>query len=177
VALTSAERKQRSRKHTAGDHSLCDPGRCESAGAPLSPTLSSADALGSRGRRLWREMTAAGELGPAQKVLLEEACRITDRLDRLDQVLRSREDEAWLTFSANGAEVRVVVDGVLAEARQQASALRGLVVELTKTAARRPPAPPTGGEQPASGETPAPPDSLEELRRRAQERRAGRPAS
>jgi len=182
MALTSAERQQRSRKHKAGDHSLCDPGRCESAGAPLPPALD-ADALASRGRRLWREMTAAVELGPAQLVLLEEACRITDRLDRLDRVLRRREDAAWLEVQSadpDGRVLRVVVDNALSEARHQATALRGLIAELTKTAGRSPAQPAAGGgvQSPAGDEQqPAPPDPLDELRRWAKERRAGRSVS
>lgn len=181
MALTSAERQQRSRKHKAGDHSLCDPGRCESAGAPLPPALD-ADALASRGRRLWREMTAAAELGPAQLVLLEEACRITDRLDRLDKVLRRRDDAAWLEIQSadgEGRVLRVVVDNALSEARHQATALRGLIAELTKTAARSPAPPAAGGRgvQPPAGDQPPAPDPLDELRQRAKERREGRSVS
>jgi hypothetical protein len=40
--------------------------------------------LGDGGRRLWAEVKAARkELGPGEAVLLEEACRMKDRLDRL----------------------------------------------------------------------------------------------
>jgi hypothetical protein len=48
--------------------------------------------LGERGRRLYGEFTAEGpKLGPAERVLLEEACRIADRCDQLDDFLRGRE--------------------------------------------------------------------------------------
>lgn len=141
MADSPAVRTRRSRAHARGDHSLCNPDRCADAGEPL-PSSSTGDELGERGARLWREMTSqvAAPLGPAQLVLLEEACRMADRLDRLNGVLCSREEETWLRFDVreDGTEVRVVIDGVLSEARQQATALRGLVAELARTAGRVP---------------------------------------
>ncbi|MEH0442458.1 MULTISPECIES: hypothetical protein [unclassified Streptomyces] len=81
--------------------------------------------LGKRGRRLWTAATKEWQLNPAHLVLLEEACRISDRLDVLDAIIRgfeglSGEDEAG---SAD-------ITGLLAESRQQATALRGLVAEI-----------------------------------------------
>jgi len=74
-------------------------------------------------------------LRPAERVLAEEACRIADRLEALDRILRG-DEEAWLSFRAlneDGSIVRVVVTGVLAEARQQQTALKGLVSELRQS--------------------------------------------
>lgn len=68
-----------------------------------------------------------------QSVLLLEACRIVDRLAQLDRQLRG---EDWLRFRAkdeDGTEVIVYVDRVLAEAREQATALKGIVAELRQT--------------------------------------------
>lgn len=72
--------------------------------------------LGARGRRLWRELATAAT-PPAQRVLMEEACRIADRLERLDALLREH-PEAW---------------EALREARQQAGALRQLVAEIRQS--------------------------------------------
>jgi hypothetical protein len=72
--------------------------------------------LGPRGRALWREMNGA-TLDVSRRVLLEEACRIADRCDQLDDFLRGRE-EAWMRFQA------------LSEARQQAATLKALLAEL-----------------------------------------------
>lgn len=122
MPLSPAERKRRSRRHQAGDHSLCDPDRCEQARP-------------SRGQRLWEQMHVG--MGPAQLVLLQEACRMADRLDRLDAVLEGRE---WLSFqvgeggSEAATQVTVVVDRALSEARQQATALKQLVAELRQSA-------------------------------------------
>lgn len=97
--------------------------------------------LAAKGRRLWRELCDLNEFDPAERVLLEEACRIADRLDRLDALL-SGEGDAWLRLRVNddGTEVRVVMDGALSEARQQANVLKQIVAALRlpdeKTGAR-----------------------------------------
>lgn len=95
--------------------------------------------LGPRGQRLWDAVTAIGPLDPARVVLLEEACRIADRLDRLDAVLTGRSD-AWMRLQASedGSEVTVVVDKALSEARQQASTLNTIVGSLRPAVAGRP---------------------------------------
>jgi len=87
--------------------------------------------LGIKGSRLWREVCKLHELAPPELVLLEEACRIADRLDRLDALL-SGESDTWLRFKVNddGSEVSVVVDSALSEARQQANVLKQLVAAL-----------------------------------------------
>ncbi|GAA1065214.1 hypothetical protein GCM10009574_028270 [Streptomyces asiaticus] len=85
--------------------------------------------LGSRGSRLWREMTASGSLTPAHLVLLEEACRLADRLDWLNTILQ----RACSPVKANDGDDEgesPAVGPLLAEARQQQTALRGLVAEI-----------------------------------------------
>ncbi|MCI2421498.1 hypothetical protein MOQ72_29095 [Saccharopolyspora sp. K220] len=91
--------------------------------------------LGPSGQRLWAAMTEGGQLAPMQAVLLLEACRIADRLDKLDAQLRG---EDWLRFEASedGPEVTVIVDRALSEARQQATALKQIVAELRQTTSR-----------------------------------------
>jgi hypothetical protein len=107
-------------------------------------------ALGPRGRRLWAEVTAKGELIPTEVTLLEEACRVADRLERLDELLRGRRS-AWLLLvptSLDGSVVTVVAGNVLVEVRQQQTTLKGLLAELRQSRASRvAPAPP--GAQPA----------------------------
>jgi hypothetical protein len=105
-----------------------------SAGLPAVPPewIPPEHGLADRGRRLYREFTADGPLTGGERVLLEEACRLTDRLDQLDDFLRGHEG-AWMRFHArneDGSIVEVVVDKALAEARQQASTLKALIVEL-----------------------------------------------
>lgn len=143
------------------DERLCRDCRMKPAAtAPVAPAGETpADTFGPRGSRLWRD-AALPALSPAELVLLEEACRIADRLDRLDAFLCGRQD-AWLRFHArneDGSVVRVVVDRALAEARQQADTLRGIVADLARKGAR------ATDEPEASGS--------DELERRRSERRA-----
>lgn len=87
--------------------------------------------LGARGRRLWREMQELTDFNPAERVILEEACRIADRLDTLDRVLAG-DASGWMRLKASedGTEVTVTVDNALSEARQQANVLKQLVASL-----------------------------------------------
>lgn len=83
-----------------------------------------------RGLRLWSayEHLVDGERG---LVLLEEACRIADRLDQLDALLRG-DAEVWcrLVFDDRYQEYELRIDSSLMEARQQANTLRQLVASL-----------------------------------------------
>lgn len=89
-------------------------------GAPRAPA-----GLAARGRRLWREMHAEGaSFNPAETALLEESCRIADRLDQLDAALSGRDLSAEL--DDDGGQVL----RALAEARQQANVLKQLVAAL-----------------------------------------------
>lgn len=138
---SSAERVRRYRRHKAGDHSFCSTGRCSALTREtpsvtdlerVTPTLRDALGFGAAGQDYWDSVTAAGPMAPLQAPLLVEACRIIDRLDKLDRQLHG---EDWLRFRHNaedGTEVTVYVDRVLSEAREQATALKGIVVELMK---------------------------------------------
>jgi hypothetical protein len=88
--------------------------------------------LGRRGRRLWEQATADGELTPGHVVLLEEACRCADRLDDLDKLLRDVSDMSGMDSEDSGGRDGALrlVTGLLAEARAQQTALRGIVAEL-----------------------------------------------
>lgn len=121
--LTAAERQRRSRAHRNGDHSLCDRGRCDDA--PDTPT-----GLRARGRRLWTDLVDE-HTSPAERVLLEEACRIADRLDRLDELINA-DGHSWLALTGRDGEpeLTVEVDRVLSEGRQHALALKLIVAEL-----------------------------------------------
>ncbi len=143
-----ARRAMRYRKHRSGDHSMCLPGKCAAVTEIRDVTLPDLPDVtgpvqrpdlpfGDSGSRLWVAVTSVGELGPLQRPLLIEACRIADRLDTLDRQLRG---EAWLRFrhDESGVEVTVHVDRVLAEAREQATALKGIVAELVKHVGKAP---------------------------------------
>jgi hypothetical protein len=90
--------------------------------------------LNEAGSRLWKAMSSG--LGAMHLTLLVEACRIADRLDKLDAVLRGDAHE-WLELVAadpSGRIAVVIVDKALGEARQQAATLKSIVAELRQVA-------------------------------------------
>lgn len=87
------------------------------------------DRFGARGEKLWMAHCAQVE-GERGLVLLEEACRIADRLDLLDRLLKG-EDKLWCQLSeGRDGDLEVRVDGALMEARQQANVLRQILTSL-----------------------------------------------
>lgn len=143
MADSNAMRTRRHRRHRAGDHAMCDPERCEFAPERLASVVSLGvtpvtppSDLGKPGRQLWDETTDIYDVPALAVPLLVEACRITDRLAMLDRQLCG---EDWLRFRhrESGTEVVVYVDRVLAEAREQATALKGIVTELNRNLRRR----------------------------------------
>lgn len=167
MGLSNTERSRRARAHHAGRHDLCPPDReCRTGrpqrrgratpatdeapspgrGAPLPRQGVSHEGMASGlAGQLWEELSP--QLGVAHRAVLLEACRLSDRLDRLDRIIDGNDE--WLRISTDeGGEVVVAVDAALAEARQGATALRGMVADLVKAL----PKAPTGrGAQPKGG--------------------------
>ena len=97
--------------------------------------------LRERGGDFWSAVTSSAELDPSGFVLLGEACRIIDRLDRLSEALNGKgrdwlklADEIEITAQriGNGSNVsvKVAVDGLLSESRQQQLALKTVLAQL-----------------------------------------------
>ena len=87
-----------------------------------------ADSTGDKLRELVTDSTDVRTLA-----LIVEAARIADRLDDLDSVIAGKGVLELLRFRLVDHEGRVAevkFDGVLAEARQQATALRGVLAQL-----------------------------------------------
>jgi hypothetical protein len=64
------------------------------------------------------------------QVMVKEAGRIADRLDKLAALL-SGEKSAWLSLKlGRDKQIEVKVDNALGEARHQATTLRGLLYEI-----------------------------------------------
>lgn len=152
---------KRYRRHTAGDHGLCVPGRCPAVTPSEAPSETESETAQSglepptldlSGLALWREVTAEGKLPPLQRVLLLEACRMADRLDKLDGQLLGV-DREWLKieFDERGDTdtVFLVIDKALAEARLQATALKQIVAEIRQAQAGA-----GSGKKPAGGPAP-----------------------
>lgn len=95
--------------------------------------------LGPAGSALWADLTAEGD--PFSTLaLITEACRITDRLARLDELLRGDAD-VWSTLieRSSGDYYELRIDSAMAEARQQASVLRQLLAEVRRRKGDAPP--------------------------------------
>lgn len=92
--------------------------------------------LESRGRELWDAATAASDFDAAGLLLLGEACRTVDIIERLSAALKSNSQE-WVRLSeeaevvAGGAtKIQIVVNPLLGEVRQQRIALRTMLAHL-----------------------------------------------
>lgn len=81
--------------------------------------------LSVRGQRMWSESVEAWSLTPAHLVLLEEACRTADRCGLLDDMIRRQMDG-----SGDDEGESAGITALLAEARAQQVALKGIVAEL-----------------------------------------------
>lgn len=85
-------------------------------------------------------------MGPADKVLLDEACRLLDRLDRFDELLAGDRD-AWASvkWPYEGEPAELIVNSVLSEARAHTAELRqvlkALDLPVPKAAAGEKPSP------------------------------------
>jgi hypothetical protein len=132
VGLSNAERQRRYRERRRAEQQKPGGDVTRTVTAPVTGNAVTPD-LGQRGLRLWQQYADDGAaLKPAERVLLEEACRTTDRLDTLDRILRGDED-VWLRFRSlndDGSIVSVVINNALSEARQQQVALKALLAEL-----------------------------------------------
>lgn len=92
--------------------------------------------LESRGLELWEAATAASEFDAAGLVLLGEACRTADIIERLSAALRAGSQE-WVRLSEEAeetapgvAKIQIVVNPLLGEVRQQRIALRTMLAHL-----------------------------------------------
>lgn len=92
--------------------------------------------LEARGLELWDAAVGAAEFDAAGLVLLGEACRTADIIERLSAALKSGSQE-WVRLSeeaemlADGAaKVQIVVNPLLGEVRQQRIALRTILAHL-----------------------------------------------
>ncbi|AKF14361.1 terminase small subunit [Mycobacterium phage Phayonce] len=76
----------------------------------------------------------------ALTLLIVEACRMADRLEKYDALLEGRED-AWMRLKLGRDTVEVQVDKVLAEARQCATVFRHYLADIDRKRDGTPPGP------------------------------------
>lgn len=148
--------RERKKRHDAGDHGMCLPGKCSAvepgrASEPVSDTETGVTGdvtddvrspvtkrpppagLGVRGVSLWERMSGR-DFGPMHLGCLEEACRAADAIDGLTSLLEGGELVEVVRSESESSnsvvEVRVVVNGLLAERRQQQEVFRRMTAEL-----------------------------------------------
>lgn len=88
--------------------------------------------LQARGRRMWTDSLATWSLTPAHLVLLEEACRVADRCELLDKLIRTalKPPRRPPEESGGDSDGSAGITGLLAESRAQQTVLKGLLLEL-----------------------------------------------
>lgn len=85
--------------------------------------------LGNRGRAFWDAQQAQLEFDPHEEAVLLEACRTLDMIDALAKAVES--DGVMLV----GSQGQPVLNGAVAELRQQQAALARLIIQLNLDAA------------------------------------------
>jgi len=97
--------------------------------------------LSERSQALHDEL--APDLNPLSRLLLVESLRVADRLDYFDRLIAGKQRRGeWLRLQeGDQGEMRVVVDDLLAEARQHGTALKTMLAELTKALPKTPAVP------------------------------------
>lgn len=87
--------------------------------------LRAPNGLGSSGKRLWVEITSGAYLlRPDEVRLVEDVCRIADRIDQMEKLLAS---SALMVTGSQGQEV---LHPLVAEQRQQRATLASLMKRL-----------------------------------------------
>jgi hypothetical protein len=94
--------------------------------------------LGAKARRLWSEVAGSYELRGDEFVVLEDACREVDLIDRLEAELASG------SLMVTGSQGQPVVNPIVAEIRQHRGVLSRLLSSLKLTDS------PSEGERSAS---------------------------
>lgn len=95
--------------------------------SPRTPT-----GLGAGGKALWSAITKDHpDLDGPQVVQLTEACRMKDRLDKLDALLRGEVD-TWVEIvtDSDGLPVSLRVDGAMSKANETANGMKQLLAAM-----------------------------------------------
>lgn len=135
--------------------------------------------LGPGGRALWKGVTDSHELDPVQIVQLTEACRMKDRCDKLDDVLRGDAD-TWMQLvvdvRSDGQVYELRITNALGKANETANTMKQLIAALRlpdPASGQRPQKRgPRGAQkpsQPGGAQTPGTVSSMERARQRAQQ--------
>jgi hypothetical protein len=103
----------------------------------LEADVTSPAPLGDRGAQLHAELLALKEFNPAEQILVVEMCRMADRLEQINDLVRSDSLIDLMQFRRldfGGVEgemtIKVTIDSVLAEGRQLQLAFQRMAATL-----------------------------------------------
>lgn len=89
--------------------------------------------LGPGGRALWRAIVTDHDLDGMQRVHLTEACRMKDRCDKLDEVLRG-EASTWMSLTvdiqSDGQVYELRITNALSKANETANSMKQLLAAM-----------------------------------------------
>jgi|SRR5690606_19934276 len=86
--------------------------------------------LSNGGQRLWDHVTENSEMDEQGLSLLEEICRLKDRLDKMSGLI-DNDSHMWaLIIDSRNGGVELVIDKLFAEARMSAATFKALMGEL-----------------------------------------------
>lgn len=89
--------------------------------------------LGKRGSELRSALLSMKEYNPAESVLVDEACRMADRLEELDGIIHGKGVINLMHLRHMGqdeSKITMTVDAVMAECRQLQLAFQRVVASL-----------------------------------------------
>lgn len=98
--------------------------------ARKKPVLVEPEKLGPGGRALWDETVEAHELTPQQKVLLMEACRAKDKLDKIEDGLAGLDSIIETVEREDGAPIEVIVNAAATTAKNQAELMAKMLASM-----------------------------------------------
>lgn len=106
----------------------------------MAASRSNPHALEPRGLRLYRSIAEGKKLTEPEIANLVEACRIADRLERLNGLI-SGDADSWMYIKesrADDGEIQVIINDPMKEARMHAAALRSLLAPFEVAKAEQP---------------------------------------
>lgn len=90
------------------------------------------EGLGARGEALWRALGGDTTTDGARAVLMAEASRLADQLEKLDQIITG-DDATWLQLEIpEGKPIKLVIpiQAAIAERRQSVTVFRHVLAQL-----------------------------------------------
>ena len=93
--------------------------------------------LGPRGEALWKALMPPNAVDSQRAVLAAEACRMADRLDQLDLLIRGDVDTWCRITEGRSGDLEVSLNAAATESRQLTNVFRQLMGQLAEQSVRK----------------------------------------